>query len=212
MVFAVDNGEDHNCPYCMGRKTARPAVGDQLFFLRDMFAGGIATCTADEGFRQSEFLVRFHGMATDQQMTISFERDEFVKTPLKPLPNWICPLSIEDMGALESACIYQIMDTLQDGIEFRPRTLWSIISVVWQRRLPITADEIWAVALAHGANPTWGEQFRTLLDFGIQTQIALNGRKAIARKRCAPFSVGNYYTSGSLENRKRIGLPTWGYA
>jgi hypothetical protein len=194
----TEAGARHGCPFCIGRTAGEVKSGDKVVFLKGSCAGRTANVVKTEAPRSELFYVKFLKVTNGTTRICSYQRDEFLRYPLPKVPEWICPLSIEDLCSIENS----ILDLL-----LRPsaeKTIASVLplakslsSTAWHRRLPVSGSEVFETLRNHGFHDEWQHEFIVLFDFAIDLLTSNHGRPAIMRKRVSPMSIGRYLSKSS---------------
>ena len=197
LIQFTEIGARSLCPFCIGRMIASVSAGDRILILKGMFAGHEAIVSDEPWPFDGEFLVKFDCHPRERSTRIHYRRDEFVYSPLNEIPKWLCSLSIDDLCAIENA-ILEMEGRRAEKAErlWSARTSLPLIETVWQRRLPVTAADLWLTLESHGISRNLRADFCRVFDFGIQILISLHGRPAIQKKRVRAMSVGRYLTPG----------------
>jgi len=159
-----------------------------------MYAGRLATVSSQPGWSDEEFLAQFDTEERGILTRISYQRDRFNYFPLRTIPEWLCHLSMDDLGAIDESCL----DTVLNFTVAKERTSWAdlllpIFSTIRSRRLPVSSDDIWGTLAAHGFRKN-KEKFKEHCDFGLRLLLLFNGRPPIRRRRMDPMSRGRYLT------------------
>jgi hypothetical protein len=199
LIKFTTSGAKAGCPFCRGRMIASVSAGQRIILLKGMYAGRFATVSDKPGWSEDEFLVRFDDEDGDTLTRISYRMDNFLCLPMTKIPTWLCHLSIDDLAAIEDAC-------LQLALKYalaKKSTPWSdlllpIIATVRGRRLPVLSNDVWPTLLAHGFSRKEKANFQRFFNFAILL-ISLNGRAPIKRKRMPPMSRGRYLSPGQQE-------------
>jgi hypothetical protein len=190
LVRFTERGAKAHCPFCKGRRISRVSSGERIIFLKGMFAGQEATVSDEPGLDESEFLVKFDDQQEGWGTSVSYKRDAFGRVPIE-VPDWLCSLSIDDLCAIDGAALHMALIRQAEPL-WSSKTLMPLISVVRQRRLPVTADDLWLTLRSHGFARKLKPDFLRLFDFSIELLISLNRRPPIKKKRVAPMSIGRY--------------------
>jgi hypothetical protein len=199
LIYATEAGADAHCPFCKGRMVAPLSVGDRLVILGGVDAGKEAVVTATRGFNESEFYVRFDS-DPKYEYRINYTRDTFAPAPIQIVPKWLCPLSIDDLNAIDKSIVQIFMRlAIKSSAEWTVDLLLPIVAVVRGRRLPIAAADLWPAFRAHGFSPKLEYSFEKYFDFALELLTTMHGRPAIKRKRVKAMSIGRYLTSTQLD-------------
>jgi hypothetical protein len=186
----TEAGATHNCPFCQGRMISKTSPGERLLFLNGMRAGRSATVSPDPSPIEGEFLVHMDGDHDDTLLRVSYCRDQFIRAPLQLVPHWMCPLSINDLCALEDAAIRGTSRAFELGMRtIRVEVAQSLTAVAWWSRLPINGTQLWAMLEVHGFDDSWKSEFQLLFDFGVSLLVGTHGRPPIKKKKVKPMSI-----------------------
>jgi len=200
LVNFTEIGAKSNCPFCRGRMITTVSSGERIILLQGMFAGLCGTVSDRPGYPDDEFLVQFDIERKGTLTRIGYQRDKFAFFPLGEIPNWLCPLSVDDLSMVDEACL----DTALNFATAKRNARWAdlllpLISMVRSRRLPISSADIWPTLVAHGFPTSKKKKFHRLFDFGTRLLLLLNGRPPIQRRKMRPMSRGRYLTPGQEE-------------
>lgn len=179
-------------------------------FLKGTRAGLSATVSPDPSPIEGEFLVHMDGDHDDTLSRVSYGRDQFVRAPLQLVPSWMCPLSINDLFALEHAAIRGTWRACESGARtIRVEVAQSLVAVAWGRRLPINGAQLWAMLEVHSFDDSWKSEFCLLFDFGFSLLVGTHGRRPIKKKKVKPMSIDQKGTRPSLASAKVAKTEIW---
>lgn len=132
--------------------------------------------------------------------------DLYVDTALFSVPAWMPPVSIDDNAALHESLLDILPHVVVGAHEFsfKPDLLWRVVSVCWQRRLPLQRSDIWPLIQAHGVSVRHKSRVLDFFDFGVKLLTVTHGRPAIKRKRMVPMSKGRYLTRAQRDLRIQL--------
>jgi len=193
LVNFTEIGAKSNCPFCRGRMITTVSSGERIILLQGMSAGLCGTVSDRPGYPDDEFLVQFDIERKGTLTRIGYQRDKFAFFPLGEIPNWLCPLSVDDLSMVDEACLDTALNARWADL------LLPLISMVRSRRLPISSADIWPTLVAHGFPTSKKKKFHRLFDFGTRLLLLLNGRPPIQRRKMRPMSRGRYLTPGQEE-------------
>ena len=199
LIRTTESGSHSDCPFCKGKMISSIQVGDRVVILQGMYVGRIGTVTADRGWNDDEFLVHFDGEPVTLETRIFYKRDKFAFSPIDKIPNWLCPLAIDDLNAVDEAAVRIAMTMATVGELWSVETLLPIIGTVRARRLPIRGADLWPTFEAHGFSSELQNSFEAQFNFAIDLLLAMNGRPPVKRRRVKPMSIGRYLTPARLE-------------
>jgi hypothetical protein len=189
LIKFTEGGADNNCPFCHGRMISDASPGDRILFLKGMHAGHWATASKREWHVEREFLVHVDGASEDSERRVSYDRDRFVRAPVTAVAIWMPPLSSDGLCILEDTTIDRFLRAIEmSGRSILIEVVEALVAVVWRRRLPVTASEVWQMLQAHSFEIERKLEFCALFDFGIALLISTLGRRPIKKKRVEPMS------------------------
>jgi hypothetical protein len=138
--------------------------------------------------------------STDESRIVTLGKGDFIEEPFGEAPHWMVPLSMEDAFVVHEACL-EMLDKFSMSTKalHAESTLFTIIGTCWWRRLPLTANDIWPMLKAHGAEGIEAREFGSLFDFGLRLLTAVNGRTPVKRKRMAALSKPRYHSKRQAE-------------
>jgi hypothetical protein len=163
-----------------------------------MNVGRVGNVTAEQGYSEDEFLVHFDGEPITYETRILYKVDKFTYFPFDKVPDWLCPLSIDDLNAIDEAVVRTTMAVAMQSL-LSVETLLPIVRTIRARRLPLRGRDLWATFRAHDFPAELQELFETQFDFAIDLLLAMNGRPPVKRKRVKPMSIGRYLTPSRLK-------------
>jgi hypothetical protein len=169
---------------------SKVSIGDRILLLKGMHAGLEATVFKERGLDEDEFLVQFDDQGGNSSTRVSYKFDAFGHVPIDA-PNWLCSLSIDDLWAVDDAALHAAL-IIGTGGSWYAGAILPLIASVRQRRLPVSADDLWLTLRSHGFSPILQQDFCRLFDFSIELLVSLNGRPPIKKKRVEAMSIGRY--------------------
>jgi hypothetical protein len=186
----TEAGAAHNCPFCQGRMISETSSGERVLFLNGTRAGHSGTVSSEPSPIEGEFLVHMDEDPDETLWRVSYSRDQFVRPPSQFVPSWMCPLSINDLCALEDAALRSTLRAFELGMRTIPvEVAQSLAAVAWRRRLPINGAQIWEMLEAHGFDDSWKSEFCQLFEFGFSLLVGTHGRRPIKKKKVKPMSL-----------------------
>ena len=200
VIKFTETGARAGCPFCRGRMIASVARGDRIVFLSGRHAGVQATVFSERGNREDEFLVNLDSDPPHQQMTVSYNRDFFARTPIDEIPSWLCNLSVDDLCEVDHAALrFALRLATAANVKLSPYVLLPLITVARQKRLPVLGADFWPTLEVHGLPKRLKRSFCAKFDFAIEVLVSMVGRPAIKKKRVPAMSIGRYLTPGQRE-------------
>lgn len=189
----VSTGFRNRCPFCTARLQSGLAEGEKIVLLKGYNANRIATC-----IKIDKKDININTILFDDAPESGFFRisncDSYIKMPLPKLPSWILPLSVDDNNVVEGASVQLIKSVVDSDGKWRQGTSFRLAEIVWRRRLPISADEVLGVLLAHGLPGPVAPVFQLEFETAIGALVEIIGKLPNARKRMPPFQAGMYMT------------------
>jgi hypothetical protein len=200
LIKFTETGARSNCPFCIGRMITSVAPGERIILLQGMHAGRCATVSDHPGWSDDEFLVQFDAVEKGTLTRIGYQRDRFTILPLGAIPDWLCHLAMDDLSAVDEACL----ETAINFADTKGSTNWAdlltpIILTIRSRRLPVSSRDIWLTLAAHGFGRNNRKKFKEYFDFGLRLLVLFNGRPPVQRRKMDPMSRGRYLTPGHEE-------------
>ena len=147
--------------------------------------GTIANVDLDDRFPKTAFLIAADGDRPGVEQIVNTEHDLVALIGSQvPLPSWLPPLALRDAAELDEVAVWFCDRCSASGQFVWDRTsFYEVIRLCWQRRFPLTPDEVWSVLCAHGMpSELVIESQRTFLE-GTELLVYTHGRKAIKKKR-----------------------------
>ncbi len=205
VVAFTECGALHGCPFCIGRMQSDLKRGEKITFLSGLNVGRIATVYENTKSGHDVFQVVFPKSTRGTYYNCSFARDKYIRFPLPPVPDWLCPFSIEDLSYLEESILHVIFNSIQtEEKPDIPLLVKNIASVVWQRRLLVTGAKFFETLQHHGFRDEWKQAFSAYFDFAVDLLTSNHRRPAIKRKLVPPMSIARYTTDTSRESRIQL--------
>lgn len=185
---AVLTGQKSGCPFCSARRGAQPDLGARIIVLNDFRAGMSGTVSAvdlDDRFPKTAFLVVADGDKPGFEQIINTERD--LVAPLGSegtLPDWLPPLALRDAAELDEVALWFCDRCSASGQFVWDRTsYYEVIRACWQRRFPLTPDEVCSVLCAHGLPSEFAAEAQRAFLEGTGLLVYTHGRRPIKKKR-----------------------------
>ena len=193
ILAGVIIGRESRCPFCSAKSASKPNVGDRVKILNGCRAGIIGTVTKtelDSRFTPTTFLIKANIDNPNWEQIVDPSRDLIQILPEPPIPDWAPPLSLREAEALDHAIVkFCEKCTGIKGWEWNQQAFYEIIRHSWQKRLPITEEELWKVLLAHGIPRNERKRVKRLFKEGREVLIYTMGRKPIKKNRVKPLSI-----------------------
>jgi hypothetical protein len=190
-------GRGSGCPFCTAIGRERPQVGDKIRVLCEVRSPrglvgitGTVIETPEGAIRKlGEIFVEFD----DERLgpgPLNFDHMLVETLPGGSLPPWVPPIPLKEAGQLD--LIARLLCTEHHpGSHPTPdlSLLYEFIGYIWQQRLPLTGDEVWAVLEAHGAPLQWRCEVLSRYHYGLEALVRLVGRKPYKNRRVPPLSL-----------------------
>jgi len=185
---AVLSGRKSGCPFCTARLGVKPDLGDRIIVLNDFRAGmtgTVSTVDLDHRFPKTAFLIVADGDEPGVEQIVNTERD--LVAPLgsrAPLPAWLPPLALRDAAELDEVAVWFCGRCSASGQFVWDRTSYcEVIRACWQKRFPLTPDEVCSVLCAHGLPSEFAAEAQRAFLEGTELLVYTHGRRPIKKKR-----------------------------
>jgi hypothetical protein len=189
----VELGDRAGCPFCAARLERRPSLGQRIIILNGFRAGMVGTVTCvdlDSRYRVGTFLVKEDGDQTNSEQIINPKLDLFAPlASIESVAQWLPPLSMGEAAALDEIVVSVCSCFAEfEYDKWHRDTFYRLIDYCWQKRLPLSDDEVWAILAAHGMPKKFEKDARRSYVEGTELLIYSHGRKPIKKKRIPPLS------------------------
>lgn len=192
-------GKTSGCPFCLARGRTLPQEGERVRVLFELPSSrrlegreGTVIEKAEEGaLKPREIRVEMDNEPSRfRSMIINIDRLLVETLPTGPLPTWAPPISLKAAGPLDLIAM-RLCDEETPGSHPTPdtRLMYEFIGYVWKQRLPLTAEEVWAVLEAHGAPLEWRHELIRRYAHGMEALVCIVGRKPFKNRRVPPLSL-----------------------
>ena len=191
---AIKAGISNGCPFCKGRTIDRPNPGTKIKILSGRYSGwnGVVL-PVEQWWSGSSFSIKFEDDRRESPHLVYSDSEQFTAEPFNLPPQWLPPLSIDDLAFLDEAIVRMITALRkQDKWSWRDVEFQVLITMCWHRRLPIDGDQVWEVCNAHGMPKRFRRRFVEMFNFGIGLLVISHGRPPIKRRRVEAMSIGRY--------------------
>ncbi len=134
--------------------------------------------------RPYEFLAQMDDEPYNHQRRILYEIELVEPLPPSPRPEWFPGLFLNDFATFHDEILRMCTASVSGG-RWRTdlQTLALLAVQIWQQRIPIPPEELWAVLLAHGAPNSAKRDVERKYAFGLDCLVFACGRKPIKKKR-----------------------------
>lgn len=188
---AALSGRKSACPFCTARFGVNLKLGARIVILNDFRAGMTGTVSAvnlDERFPGTAFLMVADGDMPETEQIVNIEHDLVALLDSSAsLPAWLPPLSLRDAADLDDVAVWFCDRCSASGQFVWDRiAYYEVIRACWQRRFPLTPDEVCAVLYAHGLPAELGAEAQRAFLEGIGLLVYAHGRRPIKKKRLNP--------------------------
>lgn len=184
----VLSGQKSGCPFCTARLAVKPDLGARIMVLNDFRAGMTGTVSnvdLDHRFPKTAFLMVADGDEPGVKQIVDTESNLVapVGSPAS-LPGWFPPLGLRDAAELDEVAVWFCDQCSASGQFVWDRTsYYEVIRVCWQKRFPMTPDEVCSVLCAHGLpSELLADAQRAFLE-GTELLVYTHGRRPIKKKR-----------------------------
>ncbi|MBU0507746.1 hypothetical protein KKH27_02765 [bacterium] len=147
--------------------------------------GTVSNVDMDHRFPKTVFLMVADGDRPGVEQIVNTEHDLVAPVGSQvPLPGWLPPLALRDAAELDEVAVRFCDRCSTSGKFVWDRTsYYEVIRSCWQRRFPLTPDEVGSVLCAHGLSLEFvAEAHRAFLE-GTGLLVYTHGRKPIKKKR-----------------------------
>jgi hypothetical protein len=185
-AIGMDAGKLSGCPICLSRCGKLPNPGDEIILMSFMAGATGIVSRVDPGFpfNPGTFLIRLPTDRENVEMIIDPTRDLYANLPLPAIPPWAPPLSLRDAGELDGAIIsFCHRCTAKRKWLWVQEAFFGLIGFVWERRFPLTPEELWGVLRAHGVPDRERGRCQRLFKEGLELLTVVRGRKPVKGKR-----------------------------
>ena len=193
----IKSGISSGCPFCKATMLKdMPKPGDLIRILTG-YDAGMAVRVVDNRhnipLRNGEFLITTDNDPPGGTSIISgdgTERILFDYMPSSPTPDWAPPICLRYAGELDTAVIrFWVKSLLQDGSLNPIPAFLEVITHIWDNRLPLNPEELWALLEAHGFPYELKKRLTQLYQEGMDLLIYATGKKPFKNRRVEPFSI-----------------------
>ena len=175
------------CPVCAARQRGALPKGAHFRILSGYNFGrtGVVVREAERHqIRAYEFLAQMDDEPDTWQRRILYETELVEPLPASPKPDWAPGLCLVDFAAFHDDLVH-FCTTSSSGRKWRTDlSALTLLTVrIWQERIPIPPEELWAVLSAHGV-PTYAKRdVQRMYPFGLDCLVVACGRPPIKKKR-----------------------------
>lgn len=193
----IESGISSGCPFCKATKIKdMPKPGDLIRIITGYDAGMVARVVDNQyniHLRNGQFLIRTDDDPPDHTSIINGEgmyRVLFEHMPPSPIPNWAPPICLRYAAELDTAVVrFWVKSLKQDG-SFNPiHAFLELITHIWDNRLPIKPEELWAFLEAHGFPYELKKRLTQVYQEGMNLLIYATRKKPFKNRRVEPFSI-----------------------
>jgi len=147
--------------------------------------GTVSNVDLDYRFPKTAFFIVADGDRPGVEQIVDTERD--LVTPVGSealLPGWLPPLALRDAAELDEVTVWFCDRCSISGQFVWDRTFYyEVIKSCWQRRFPLTPDEVCSVLSAHGLPSEYAVEAHKAFLEGTGLLVYTHGRKPIKKKR-----------------------------
>ena len=146
--------------------------------------GTVSRTDMDGRFHPEAFLVKADGEKPGVEQIINPHIDLFavLSTPKKSV-DWLPPLCMREAADLDDV-VLAVCDRYAKlgSLKWNYLPLFRLVDHCWRNRLPLSADEIWAVLEAHGMSKKFEKEVRRAYIEGAELLVYSHGQ--IGRASC----------------------------
>jgi len=193
-----------NCPVCASRQRGALPKGTPFRIISGYHFGrtGVVVQEAPRHqVRPYEFLAQMDDEPSTWQCRILYEIELVEPLPAAPKPNWAPGLSLADFAAIHNELI-KFCEASSSGRRWRTdlHRLSFITARIWEERIPIPAEELWAILAAHGVPSSAKRDVERMYPFGLDCLVLAHGRKPIKKKRTKERTKPSRATPGAARS------------
>ena len=189
--FGSIRGAANGCPFCRAVRSSLPEIGTRFRFLSGFRAGKRGTIVqspAPYPWPQNECVAQLDGEpASWQSRVLPEDILEFLPAPAPPA--WLPPIELRAASDFD-AVVVKFCDSgaTSAGWHIHWTAYFEVVRFVWWKRLPIKAEEVWAVLQAHGVPVDCQGELSNFFSQGRDLLVYSAGRKPIKKRRVRPLS------------------------
>jgi len=192
MLPGKAHGAAQGCPFCQAARRSLPIVGARFRRLSGFEAGRKGTVIqspAPTPLPQDEFVAHMDGEPHNHQQRILFT-DIIELLPSPSPPSWAPPIKLHIAAELDKAVVAFCEAGCVTGewIIDWPR-FFGIIQLIWSKRLPLEAGEVWAMLKAHGVPSVYQNEISEFFHRGRDLLVYAAGKKPVKKYRVRPLAV-----------------------
>ena len=185
-------GASEGCPFCRAARSSVPGVGARFRRLSGFEAGRIGTVVqspAPHPLSENEFLAHMDGEPCNYHQRI-LPQDVIELIPAPEPPSWAPPVELRIAAELDRAVVaFCEAGSVAGGWVLDWPALFEIIRLVWSKRLPLSAEEMWGLLMAHGVPGEWEEEIVGFFQRGRDLLVYAIGKRPVKKYRVQPLSV-----------------------
>ncbi len=142
------------CPVCAARQRSALPKGTHFRIVSGYHFGRTGVVVKDAArhqVRPYEFLAQMDDEPATTSGEFSYEIELVEPLPPSPKPDWAPGLSLRDFAAFHEEILKLCTSSVSNGrwkTNFQSLALLAVW--IWQKRIPIPPEELWAVLAAHG--------------------------------------------------------------
>lgn len=186
------HGASDGCPFCRSARTSLPEVGTRFRLLSGFDAGRTGTVVqspAPPPLTREEFLAQMVGEPQHMQRRI-LPRDIIEPIPAPEPPEWAPPVELGVAAELDLVVVkFCEAGNCESGWIVDWPAFYDVVRFTWSKRLPLQAEEMWAVLRAHGVPDKFREELSEFFQRGRDLLVYAVGKKPIMKRRAKPLAV-----------------------
>ena len=186
------HGASNGCPFCRSARTSLPGAGTRFRLLSGFDAGRTGTVVQSPAplpWPQDEFIAQMDGEPQNIHRRI-LQSDIIEPIPAPEPPEWAPPVGLGVAAELDSVVVnFCERGNCESGWIVNWPTFYEIVRFTWTKRLPLQAEELWAMLRAHGVPDEFREDLSEFFQKGRDLLVYAVGKKPIKKRRVRPLSV-----------------------
>ena len=186
------HGASAGCPFCRSARTRLPEVGTRFRLLSGFNAGRTGTVVQSPAplpLSRDEFLAQMDGEPQHMQRRI-LPIDIIEPIPAPEPPEWAPPVELGVAAELDSVVVkFCEAGNRESAWIVDWPAFYEVVRFIWSKRLPLQAEETWAVLRAHGVPDQFREELLEFFQRGRELLVYAVGKKPIKKRRVKPLAV-----------------------
>ena len=175
-------GVNSECPFCIARHIDQYRPGDIGVMMQMSDAGRLLRyCPTNPTIGEEVF-----EWLSEPGKPMRLMREHWLTLPIEVLtvPFWLPALSLRNCFILDELAVwFRTESSAGGGFHWQDGRIIELARVCWEKKLPVTSEEVGKLLLAHGMPELYQSQAEHLFDFAQRTLIAARGRKPVLKFR-----------------------------